>query len=159
NATATLTGSIIVSGKAYTIPQAPNGSVIVPDLSAFHSLIQTRYGTPVNGVNEIRLAGQGVGKQLMRMYWQVWNTPGGVSAPLPVNATNAGQVGWRFGSNDTPEIYNDGKLHAYMVEKTFDTDLCTFAGVQCLDFCNENAFRDSIDEGTATELRLIHEIP
>lgn len=159
NATASLTGSVVVSGKAYTIPQNGNGAVIVPDLSAFHSLIQTRYGTPINGVNEIRLAGQGVGKQLMRLYWQVWNTSGGVSAPLPVNATNDGQVGWRFGSNDTPEVYNDGKLHAYSVEKTFDADLCSFAGIHCLDWCSENAFRDSIDEGTATELRFLQEIP
>lgn len=158
-ATVALTGSCVVSGKAYTIPQAPNGSVVVPDLSTFHSMIQTRSASPVNGVNEIRLAGQGVGKQLMRLFWQTWNTTGGISAPLPVNATNTAQVGWRFGSNDTPEMYNDGRLLAYAVEKTFDCDLCTFQGIKVLDWCSENAFRDSIDEGTATELRFIDEIP
>lgn len=159
NATAALTGQVIVSGKAYTIPQAPNGSVIVPDLSTFHSLIQTRSGSPTNGLNEIRLSGQGVGKQLMRLYWQTWNTAGGVSAPLPTNATNLAQTGWRFGGNDTPEVYNDGKLLAYAVEKTFSSDLCTYNGYRVIDFCNENAFRDSVDEGTATELRFLEEIP
>lgn len=158
-ATVAINAQVVVSGKAYTIPTAPNGSVIVPDLSTFHSLIQTRYGNVVNGMNEVRLSGQGVGKQLMRLYWQTWNTASGVSSPLPVNATNATQIGWRFGGNDTPEIYNDGKLHAYSVEKVFNSDLCTYQGIKCLDFCSEHAFRDSVDEGTATELRFLEEIP
>jgi len=157
NGTATLTGSTIVSAKLYTIPQGPNGSVIVPDLSVFHSLIQTRYATPSTGLNEVRLAGQGVGKQLLRLYWQFWN--GAVSAPLPMNSTNYTQIGWRFGGNDTPEIYPDGKTHGYSVEKTFNSDLCTYAGYGCFDFASENAFRDSVDEGTATELRFLVEIP
>lgn len=154
-ATVALTGSVIVSGKAYTIPQAPNGSVIIPDLSTFHSLIQTRFANPSNGLNEVRLSGQGVGKQLMRLFWQTYNN----GTPLAVNATNATQIGWRFGSNDTPEAYNDGKLHAYAVEKTFGSDLCTFQGFKVLDFCSEHAFRDSVDEGQATELRFLDEIP
>ncbi|MFD9053281.1 hypothetical protein [Streptomyces zaomyceticus] len=155
NATVSLSMSVVYEATLYTIPQGPNGSVIVPDLSAFHSIIQTRYGTPTNSMNEIRLAGQGVGKQLLRLWWQSYNN----GVPLPLNATNYGQVGWRYGGNDTPEIYPDGKLMAYRAEKLFNSDFGSYAGVGVFDFCSENAFRDSVDEGTATELRLMLEFP
>lgn len=157
-ATAVLTGTVTVLGRLYTIPQGPNGQVIVPDLSTFHSIIQTRQTGISNGLNEIRLAGQGVGKQLLRVYGQTWNGLTAVAAPVPVNRTNYGQVGWRFGGNDTPELFPDGHLAAYNTEKTFNDDLSSFAGAWALDFASENAFRDSVDEGTATELRFVNEI-
>lgn len=155
NATVSLSMSTIYEARLYSIPQGPNGSVIVPDLSAFHSIIATRYGTPTNGMNEIRLSGQGVGKQLLRLWWQGWNN----GNPMPLNATNYAQVGWRYGGNDTPENMPDGKVMAYQVEKLFNSDFGSFAGIGVWDFCSENAFRDSVDEGTATELRLLLEIP
>jgi hypothetical protein len=155
NATVALTMSTVYEARLYSIPQGPNGSVIVPDLSAFHSIIATRYGTPTNGMNEIRLSGQGVGKQLLRLWWQGWNN----GSPMALNASNYGQVGWRYGGNDTPENYPDGRLMAYAVEKLYNSDLGSYAGIGCFDFCSENAFRDSVDEGTATELRLLLEIP
>lgn len=155
NATVALSLSTVYEARLYSIPQGPNGSVIVPDLSAFHSIIATRYGTPTNGMNEIRLSGQGVGKQLLRLWWQGWNN----GSPMALNATNYGQVGWRYGGNDTPENFPDGKLMAYQVEKLYNSDLGSFAGIGAWDFCSENAFRDSVDEGTATELRLLLEIP
>jgi hypothetical protein len=154
NATVTLALSVVVQAVLYTIPVS-GADIIVPDLSVFHSLIQTRYGAPSNGLNEIRLSGQGVGRQLLRVFWRYFNN----GAPMPINSTNYGQVGWRYGGNDTPEVYPDGKTLAYRQERTFGTDLSTYAGVGVLDFCNENAFRDSIDEGTATELRLLLETP
>lgn len=156
NATVALSLSVVVQAVLYTIPVAPNGSdIIVPDLSVFHSLIQTRFNGPSNGLNEVRLSGQGVGRQLLRLFWKLYSNGG----PLPINATNYGTVGWRYGGNDTPEVYPDGKTLAYRQERTFGTDLSTYAGIGVLDFCNENAFRDSIDEGTATELRLLLEVP
>jgi hypothetical protein len=152
-ATAVLAGSVNVFATLYTIPQGPNGSIIVPDLSTFHSLIESRVPTVALGDNEIRLAGQGVGKQLLRMYGQLWN--GTTTAPLPLNTTNYGQVLWRFGGNDTPEVWNNGLAHAHRVEKLFDADLASFQGIWCHDFASENAFRDSVDEATATELRFL----
>lgn len=156
-ATATLTGICVVEAIVYSIPQGSNGEVVVPDLSMFHSLIQTRFPQLANGVNEVKLAGQGVGRQLLRVYHQVWN--GSTPAPLPVNSTNFGQLGWRFGGNDTPEIYTDGQHAREMTERLFSSDLGAFFGFHVWDFCSENAFRDSVDEGAATELRLIVEIP
>jgi hypothetical protein len=155
NAAVALSMSTVYEATVYTIPEGPKGNVIVPDLSAFHSIIQTRYGTPTAGMNEIRLSGQGVGKQLLRLWFQGWNN----GAPMPLNATNYATIGWRYGGNDTPETFPDGKGMAYEVERLFDVDFGSFVGAGCWDFCNENAFRDSVDEGTATELRLLLEIP
>jgi hypothetical protein len=155
--TIAVTGALNVFAKLYTIPQAPNGNIIVPDLSTFHSLIESRYTTIGLGDNEVRLAGQGVGKQLLRLYGQVWNGTASVSnlAPLPINATNFGNIQWKFGGQDIPESWNNGVAHAFRTEQLFDSDISTYAGCWCFDFCNENAFRDSVDEATATELRFL----
>lgn len=158
--TATLTGSVNAFATLYTIPQGPNGNIIVPDLSTFHSLIESRVPVITNGDNETRLAGQGVGKQLLRVYGRTFNTAvANTPVALPVNTTNYGNILWRFGGNDTPEVWNNGLAHAHRIEKLFDCDLCTLAGYFVHDFASENAFRDSVDEGTATELRYLTNIP
>lgn len=165
-ATAVLTGSYAVEGLVYSIPQGPNGDVIVPDLSVFHSLVKTRYATPSNGLNEIRLSGQGIGRQLMRVFGRLWNTAGGVSGPVIPDDTTYGQVGWRYGGNDTPEIFpqgagvaGGGHLIRQLNERQFDSDIGRCFGYWCFDFASENAFRDSVDEGAATELRVLLEFP
>jgi hypothetical protein len=153
-ATVTMTNNVVVSGRAFSIPQGPDGSIMVPDLSAFHAFIQTRYTTLANGDNEIRLVGQGVGRQLMRTAWQVWNG----AAPqttLAITAGNFGQVGWRYGGNDTPEVVPDGRGLRYFNERLFDADIGSNFGFACWDFAKEFSFRDSVDEGSATELRLL----
>jgi hypothetical protein len=156
NATVALSLTVTISATVFDIPvEAGSKNVIIPDLSSFHSLIKTRYNTVSNGDNEIRLSGQGVGRQLLRAYFRTFS--GGV--PLSLNATNYGSIGWRFGGNDTPELWGSGKQLAYRQEKQFNSDLARYAGYGVLDFCNENAFRDSIDEGTATELRILANIP
>lgn len=156
-ATAVITGSFVAEAEVYTIPQGPNGDIVVPNLDVFHSIIQTRFGPPTNGLNEIRLAGQGVGRSLQRLWWRTFN--GTTPAPLAVNATNYGNVGWRYGGNDTPEVWQDGKGNAYYAEDLFGCDFGTFQGFGVMDWSSEFAFRDAIDEGAATELRLLLEIP
>jgi hypothetical protein len=152
-ATAVLAGSVNAFATLYTIPQAPNGDIIVPDLSVFHSMIESRVTNVVQGDNEVRLAGQGVGKQLLRLFGRTFN--GAISAPLGINSTNYGQMLWRFGGNDTPEVFTNGSALAHRVEKLFDCDVSTLAGWWVHDFASENAFRDSVDEATATELRFL----
>ncbi len=152
-ATATLTGSVNVFAKLYTIPQAPNGDIIIPDLSVFHSIIESRVTNIAQGDNEVRMAGQGVGKQLLRVFGRTFN--GTTPAPLAVNSTNYGQILWRYGGNDTPEVFTNGSAMAHEVERTFDCDLGTQQGWWVHDFASENAFRDSVDEATATELRWL----
>jgi len=147
------TTTCIVEAQVFSIPQGPNGTIVVPDLSMFHSFIETRFPNPVNGDNEMRLAGQGIGRQLLRLVWQVWN--GATPAPLAVNNTNFGQIGWRYGGSDTPELWTDGQQLAYWNERLFDCPIGLLAGFNCWDFSSENAFRDAVDMGAATELRLL----
>ncbi len=155
-ATAALTGNFTVEAEVYTIPQLGDGGIVVPDLSVFHSIIKTRSASPSNGMNEIRLSGQGVGRNLQRLWLRTFN--GATPVPLALNATNYGNLGWRYGGNDTPEVWQDGKALAYWEEDLFSVDLGTQQGYAVLDWCSEYAFRDSIDQGAATELRALVEI-
>src|SRR5258708_6758009 len=56
-ATAPLAGSVNCFATLYTIPQGSNGSILVPDLSTFHSLIEPRGPTAALRANERRRAG------------------------------------------------------------------------------------------------------
>ena len=154
-ATAVVAMTLKVLATLYTIPQNPQGGIFIPDLSAFHALQQSRV-TPGTGVNELVLIGQGVGRQLLRIYTQVWN--GAPSTIQAVNDTNFGQFGLRFGGNDTPELLPSGSFAAQIQERTTSSDLSAFFGFLSLDFVSEFAFRDAYDEGTASELRLIVEL-
>ncbi|WP_133305776.1 hypothetical protein, partial [Micromonospora sp. MW-13] len=91
-----------ISGVVYTIPQV-GGQFVVPDLSAFHQFVQSRSTALAQGENEIMLPGTGIGRQLMRVFFQTWTGTGAAATPLTMNATNYGQLGWRYGGNDTPE--------------------------------------------------------
>jgi hypothetical protein len=155
-ATAVLTGTLVVAGRSFSIPEV-NGQIVVPDLSSFHSLIQTRFTAVANGDNEVRLSGQGVGRQLMRLNWQVWNGAA-PQVPLALTAANFGQCGWRFGGNDTPEVVTDGRHLRYFDERLLGSDIGAQFGFATWDFSKEFAFRDSVDEGTATELRILTNI-
>lgn len=155
-ATAALAGSFSVEAEVYTIPQGGDGQIVVPDLSVFHSIIKTRFANPSLGLNEVRLAGQGVGRMLQRLWFRTFN--GAVPAPLAVNTTNYGQVGWRYGGNDTPEVWQTGQALANWQEDLFSVDFASQQGFGVLDWSSEYAFRDSIDEGAATELRALIEL-
>lgn len=157
NATVTLAPfNIQVTGRNFSIPEV-NGQIVVPDLSTFHSIIEARNVAIANGDNEVRFAGQGVGRQLMRFMYRVFNNPtgGGPGVPLTANANNFGQQGWRFGGNDTPEVVPDGRHLRYFNERLLNSDIGENYGFLTWDFSKEFAFRDSIDEGTATELRIL----
>lgn len=152
-ATVTENLSCTLGGVVFSIPES-NGQIIVPDLSVFHSLVQNNDFTLGSGAeSELTLQGQGIGRQLMRTYFQVWNGAD-PQAPLALTDANFGSIGWRYGGNDTPEIYSSGRILRTVQEKLYDTDI-GLQGFASLDWCSEWAFRDSIDEGTATNLRLV----
>lgn len=142
-----------VQGIVYSIPNV-SGRFVVPDLSAFHSIIGFERRDLGQGDNEVLLPGTGVGRQLMRTWFNF--TPGGVgTAPATVNATNYGQLGWRYGGNDTPEVVSNGQQLRALNERLFNSDIGGPWGIACWDFANEWAFRDSIDEGATSDLRLV----
>jgi len=154
-ATMVLAGNVIVETEKYSIPMN-GGLMVVPDLSLYHSLIQTRVATGVsNGDNELRLIGQGAGKQLLRIIYQTWNGAGAAAVPLAANATNYGQQGWRYSSNETPELFTDGRSLREWNERCANADIGAIFGFLCHDFASINAFRDAVDMGQTSELRAL----
>jgi hypothetical protein len=156
NATAVFSsGTLLVEAEKFSIPQI-NGVYVLPDLSMYHSIIQTRAGAGlVNGENEPRIIGQGAGKQLLRVFYQVWNGAGQASAPLVANASNYGPQGWRYGSNETPEVFQDGRSMRQWNERISNSDIGGVFGFLCHEFGSIMAFRDAIDMGQTSELRLL----
>lgn len=157
-ATAALTGTFQVTSTKFSIPIGTDGQIVVPDLSTFHSLIQSRTTALQNGENEVRIVGQGGGKSLLRAFYQVWNGAGNASAPLALNATNYGKQSWRYGNNETPDEYIDGSTMRYDLERLYNTDIGGVWGFGCHEFASELAFRDVVDMGTTSDLRIISNI-
>lgn len=156
--TLTGNGAVAVSGtyqvitKKFSIPVV-NGEIVVPDLSLFHSVVNFRKGDGVAlGANEIRLPGQGVGKSLLRAAFNVYN--GSTPAPLQLNASNFGDLYWRYGENETPDDYPDGDALREELEHLYNTDVGGVWGYGAMEFAAENGFRDAVDEGTTSDLRI-----
>jgi hypothetical protein len=83
----------------------------------------------------------------------VWN--GATPAPLAMNDTNYGEIAWRYGSNETPDDYLSGSVLRQINERTYNTDIGGKWGFATIDFAAENAFRDAVDMGTTSDLRLL----
>ena len=154
-ATGTLTPALQfqVVGEVFTIPNV-GGRYVVPDLSAFHSLIGFRQSGLASGDNEVLLPGTGVGRQLMRLIGQVY-TGASPGAPLVVNATNYSQLAWRYGGNDTPETVTPGTVLRHINEWDYNDDIGGIWGYFCYDFATAWAFRDAVDQGATTDLRVV----
>lgn len=152
NAAVTITGNVQVISTKFSIPIGGDGQIVVPDLSVFHSLISSRVGAGIQvGENEIRLIGQGAGKSLLRVFYQVLNN----GVPLAMNRTNFGKQSWRYANNETPDEFIDGSHLAHDMERRYNSALGKYWGFGCHDFAHENAFRDAVDMGTTSELRLV----
>lgn len=160
NATVTFTPTVTVEAEMFTIPSDGQGGMFLPNLSAFHSFIGSRAPNAIAiGNNEVTLAGQGVGRQLMRVIWRIQNgaAPAAIAPLLPITAAGVIQLQqpyWRYGTNTTPETWLDGQDLRYLNERDYGVDLAILEGFQCIDFDRIWAFRDSVDEGSATELRF-----
>lgn len=157
NATVTFAGQVIVEGTVFTIPAGPNGGIVVPNLSAFHSVTSSNLNALANGRTEITLPGQGIGRQLMRLAFRVLN--GASFQPLAMNAANFSVINWLYGGNTTPEQWQDGRQLRSWDESLYNVDVGGVQGYGVMDFSSEFAPRDSIDEGAATQLRFGFTIP
>lgn len=156
--TVALTGSLNVVSQKHSIPLGSDGQIVVPDLSVFHSLIQARTASGIaNGENELRVVGQGAGKSLLRMFFQTYNGAA-PQAPLAMTDANYGPQRWRYGANETPDDFVSGSVLRQWNERTYSVDIGGIWGFGCHDFAAENAFRDAVDMGTASELRIVTNI-
>ncbi|NUR04300.1 MAG: hypothetical protein HOY79_49705 [Streptomyces sp.] len=155
NGAVSMTATVELTSVRYSIPMGADGQIVVPDLSVFHSIVKTATGTLSNGQNETRLVGQGAGKTLLRVLFRTLNGAQATAVPLVVNAANYGEQGIRFSANETPDDYFDGQVLRYINERAYNSDLGMNWGYAVHDFAAENAFRDAIDMGTTSELRLL----
>lgn len=155
DATATLTGRIEVTTTKFSIPIGPDGQIVVSDLSTFHSLIQSRDAALHTGENETRLIGQGAGKSLLRVIGQMWNGAGTAAVPVPLTEANFGEMAWRYGNNETPDAFPNGSVMRADQERRYNSDFGGRWGFFVHDFAHENTFRDVVDMGTTSELRLL----
>lgn len=154
NATVAVNASVQVEGTVYTIPSV-GGSIVIPNLSAFHSVTESRAPNNIStGVNEITLAGQGVGRQLMKLAFRTINNGATTQSPLQMNATNFSSLYWRYAGNTTPETFADGQMLRHFDEFLYNCDVGSLYGYGAFDFSSLWAQRDSIDEGAATQLRF-----
>ena len=152
--TVTMTGQVQILSTKYSIPLGSDGQIVVPNLNVFHSMIQSRQAAGIAvGENELRLVGQGAGKSLLRVFYQFFN--GTTPAPLAMNSTNFGKQSWRYGNNETPDELIDGGHMRALEERNYGSDLGGIWGFGCHEFASENAFRDVVDMGTTSELRLV----
>lgn len=155
NAAVTVTGTVVLTSTRFSIPMGSDGQIVVPDLSVFHSIVKTPTNTLSNGSNEIRLVGQGAGKTLLRTFFRTLNGAATNPAILAMNSTNYGEQAIRFSSNETPDDYYDGQVLRIINERQYNVDIGGQWGWGCHDFAAENAFRDAIDMGTTSELRIV----
>jgi len=140
-----------VTGRAYSIPNV-GGNYVVPDLSQFHQIAETRFAGFGQGTNEPLLPGTGVGRRLMRALFNVYS--GAVATPLAMNATNFNVVAWAYGGSDVPEGYASGtNLRAENI-RVAGVDLGGLWGFGLWDFASQFALRDTVDEGATSDLRL-----
>lgn len=155
NAAIAVNATVQLTSQRYSIPMGSDGQIVVPDLSVFHSIVKTSTGTVSNGANETRLVGQGAGKTLLRVIFRTLNGATATAVPLAMNSTNYGEQAIRFSSNETPDDYYDGQTLRWINERAYNVDMGAYWGYGVHDFAAENAFRDAIDMGTTSELRLL----
>lgn len=146
--------SYFTDGVVFNIPRGPGGEIVVPDLSVFHTFVESNSTNLAEVQNEILLAGQGVGKQLLAVFWRWYNGSSNTDDTfVPVNDTNFGQLAWGYGGNEIPESYASGGVLAAENERNYGSDFGA-AGYGVFDWASHWIFRDSIDMGSATQLRL-----
>jgi len=140
-----------VTGLAFSIPNV-GGAYVVPDLSQFHQIAETRFGGLAQGTNEPLLPGTGVGRRLMRAFFNAYS--GAVPTPLGMNDTNFNTVAWAYGGSDVPEGYPaGGDLRASNI-RTTGVDIGGSWGLGLWDFASMFALRDVVDEAMTSDLRL-----
>lgn len=151
NGAFSLSGYVQVVSTKYKIPTV-NGSIIVPDLSMFHSLVETNDSDLANGENETNVLGQGAGKLTLRIIRQLLN--GTPAAPVALNDANFGLLGWRYGTAETPDRWYDGSLLRISQERHYNCDLGGYQGFMVDEF-SKGGVRDVVDMGTTADLRLV----
>lgn len=155
NAAASFSGTLEVHTTKFEIP-TENGAIIVPDLSMFHSLVETSAPVLSTGVDgQTIVVGQGAGKYVLRVIQQLQN--GSPNAPVPVTSANFGLMAWRYGTSETPDQWFNGSALRHNNARQYNSDLGGVQGYAVHEFAKAG-FRDLVDMGTTADLRLVNNI-
>lgn len=155
NGVASFTGTLEVHTTKFEIP-TENGAIIVPDLSMFHSLVETSAPVLSTGIDtETIVVGQGAGKYVLRVIQQLQN--GAVNAPVPVTSASYGLMAWRYGTSETPDQWFSGSTLRHNNARQYNSDLGGLQGYAVHEFAKAG-FRDLVDMGTTADLRLVNNI-
>jgi hypothetical protein len=155
NGTASFTGTLEVHTTKFQIP-TEDGAIIVPDLSMFHSLVETSAPILSTGIDsETIVVGQGAGKYVLRVIQQLQN--GAINAPVPVTAANFALMAWRFGTSETPDQWFNGSALRHSNARQYNSDLGGVQGYAVHEYAKAG-FRDLVDMGTTADLRLVNNV-
>jgi hypothetical protein len=155
NGTATFTGTLEVHTTKFEIP-AQDGAIIVPDLSMFHSLVETSAPITSTGVDgQTVVVGQGAGKYVLRVLQQLQN--GATNAPVPVTSANFGLMAWRFGTSETPDQFYNGTAIRNANARAYNSDLGGLQGYAVHEFAKAG-FRDLVSMAETADLRLVNNV-
>ena len=152
-ATLTTTGvTYDVTAVCYSIPVV-NGKAILPDLSNLHGLNHVQLAITASGDTELLLPGTGAGRYMLRTFFNVYS--GSPLVPLAMTSANFGNLLYKFGANDVPEIFTNGSKLRAKNERDYNSDIGKAWGFACHDFASQYALRDIIDLGTTSDFRLL----
>jgi hypothetical protein len=148
--TAAFSGTVSINTTKFEVP-TQDGAIVIPDLSMFHSLVETNSVSLQAGENETIVVGQGRGKYVLRVIQQAYSS----GAPLAVTAANFGLIGWRYGTSETPDQWIDGSKLRYAMERAYNSDIGGVFGFGVHEFAKAG-FRDLVDMGVTSDLRLVN---
>lgn len=154
NGAVSFAGNVEVITTKFEIP-TQDGAIIVPDLSLFHSFVETNTPVLAIGENETIVVGQGAGKYVLRVIYQHVN--GAPSVPLPMTSANFGLQAWRYGTAETPDQWPNGSTLRIAMERAYNSDLGGVMGYGVHEFAKAG-FRDLVDMGVTSDLRLVSQI-
>jgi hypothetical protein len=152
NGAATFSGNVEVVTTKFEIP-TENGAIIVPDLSLFHSLVETSTPVLAVGENETIVVGQGAGKYVLRVIYQHYSA----GSPVPMTSANFGLQAWRYGTAETPDQWPNGSMLRIAMERAYNSDLGGVLGYGVHEFAKAG-FRDLVDMGVTSDLRLVSNV-
>jgi hypothetical protein len=147
---AAFSGTVSINTTKFEVP-TQDGAIVIPDLSMFHSIVETNSISLQAGENETVIVGQGRGKYVLRVIQQAYSS----GSPLAVTAANFGLIGWRYGTAETPDQWIDGSKLRYAMERAYNSDLGGVFGFGVHEFAKAG-FRDLVDMGVTSDLRLVN---
>lgn len=151
----TLTGTFTVEAETYSVPQAPDGGLIVPDVNRIHSINQ--YPAAFSSVGTVERELTPENGALLRLFFQVAKAAPNASATDhwllgEDDADEIDAVRLSFGAGETPYSYDPAHTLVARNIEAYQTRLPY--GWHCIDLAAENAERDAIHMMKVTDLTL-----